>query len=119
MITVSRNIGALLDGMLTENTEVSLLFKLFSFGRDNLDVRDNSDAFVSIQSLIFNLSLEWEAFDLSEINVFHFNKLWDLFQTVFKSDFGILSHITEVSDQERVVFRQQGFILISKLETFV
>ena len=114
MITLTGHIGTLLDGMLTKNVVVSLLFEFISFGGDNLIVSDDSDASTSIQSLVFNLSLEWEAFNLCKVNVFHFNKLGHLFQTIFKRNFGIFSYITQVFDQERAVFRQQCLFLVSE-----
>lgn len=72
MVADLGHVGTLLDCILAEEFEVSLLLQLVSVAGDGLLLGDHSDALVAIQSLVGDLRLEREALQLSEVDVFHF-----------------------------------------------
>lgn len=73
MVADLGHVGTLLDCILTKESEVSLLLQLVSVAGDRLLLSDHPDAFVAIQSLVGDLRLEWEALQLCEVDVFHFD----------------------------------------------
>ena len=78
-ISASGHVGWLLDGILTKNIVVGLLLNLSSIVRHLLKLSDYSDTLAAVQSFVCDLGLERECLDFSQINIFHFNQLWDLF----------------------------------------
>jgi hypothetical protein len=66
--------GALLDAVLSHDTEVSLRFKFLSVTTDFLLLCNHSNIFGSIEAGISNLRLERKMSDLGQVEVVHFNE---------------------------------------------
>ena len=119
MVATSCQVGRLLDGVLTKNVVVSLLFELLSILGDELLLCDSSDAPGSIKSIVCNLSLERETLDLCKIKILHFKKLGDLFESVFNRYLCLFCNITKVFDQKRHILRKINGVFISELKSLV
>lgn len=87
--------------------------------RDFLLRCDDANALAAVKSLVGDLSLEGEAVDLGQIHVLHLGQLGDLLQGIFKCDFGILCHVTDISYEHSLVFREPLGVLVPELEAFV
>lgn len=57
------NVCTLLDGILAEDVEISLLLELVPVGRYVLLIGDDSDALASVECLVGYLNLEGKCFD--------------------------------------------------------
>lgn len=87
--------------------------------RDLLLFGNDANALAAVKSLVGDLSLEGEALDLGQIQVLHLGQLADLLQGIFKCDFGVLSHVTDISYELGLVFRYELGVLVPELEAFV
>jgi hypothetical protein len=67
-------VGALLDAVLSHDTEVSLLLKFLSVTADFLLLCNHSNIFGSIEASVSNLCLERKMSDLGQVEVVHFNE---------------------------------------------
>jgi len=111
--------GTLLDCIGRQNLEVCVLLKSIPVIAYQLLVAHYPHALTAIQCKVGNLCLERETVDLREIDVVHFDKLFQCLQSIFKSDFSLLCYTAHVSHHECLIFRKVQNIFIPEFETFV
>jgi len=62
-----------------------------------------------------NLSLKWEAWDLSQVQVSKLDQYFHTFHSVLESDLSVFVYITEILGQNWIVLTKILRLFISKL----
>lgn len=70
-VTIASYGGAFLQGIVRQHGVVCLLLQLLSFSAHLLLFRNHTQALRSVQCRVDDLSLEGEASDFGQVNVFH------------------------------------------------
>lgn len=84
-VTITSDLSTLLHTVPHNHVCISLLLYLFSLIANLLMVCNDTHAFISVQSSVRYLSLEWELLDQSHIDVVVLNKFLYRLHSVFKS----------------------------------
>lgn len=80
----------------SQDLKVSILFKGLLVWWNFKSLCDNSHMFWSIESGVVNLSLEWEMSDLWNIQVDHFQEIFNWLQLIFKSQFCVIEYVAKI-----------------------